>query len=138
MISADRTWLSVGLAAGLAVGLALGIGWKNRSDGGGGGGGLVRHVVLLKFKEDVPISVVSDFIAQAKLLRQKIPEIQTYEVGSDIGLDGSANHDLAIAASFSDKAGYSVYATHPEHVKVVQIIKPWLIAGGRVAAQIHP
>ena len=134
MISADRTWLSAGLAAGLAIGVALGIGWKNRSSGGGG----VRHVVLLKFKEDVPISVVSDFIAQAKLLPQNIPEIQTYEVGGDIGLAGSANHDLAIAASFSDKAGYLVYATHPEHVKVVQIIKPWLIAGGRVAAQMHP
>jgi len=95
-------------------------------------------VVLLKFKEDMPPAVLEDFVTQAKLLPGKIPEIKTYEVGKDLSLAGDANHACAIVASFDDEEGYSVYAKHPEHVKVVQIIKPWLnSSAGRVASQIY-
>jgi len=44
------------------------------------------------------------------------------EVGVNFSLEDRAM-DLSIITSFDDKAGLEEYATHPEHLKVVEFIK---------------
>ena len=69
----------------------------------------VRHVVLLQLKDEVPEKVLNDFIAAAKKLPSKIPEIMSYSVGLDLGLKSATpNHPVAITALFKDKYDYEV------------------------------
>ena len=70
----DQTWLLVGLGLGAALTYKLS---KPKR-------GPVRHVVLLQVKEDTPRDLLESFVAQAKELPAKIPEISTYEVATEI------------------------------------------------------
>lgn len=127
----DQVWLTVGIAVGAAIGYYLKKASSNVS-------GDVRHVVLFKFKEGVSEEQVNEFIKQAKLMPSKIKEIKTFEIGRDLGLGKApgSNHPVSIVASFSSDADYLTYATHPEHLKVVAIVKPLLAeVGGRSACQ---
>jgi hypothetical protein len=68
----------------------------------------------------------------------QIPEIKGYLFGADAGLDPEKNHDFVIVADFADLAAYKKYSTHPEHMEVVvQVIKPVIADGGRVAVQCY-
>ncbi len=128
----DQFWLTFGLALGAGFAYFALKPMKPKD-------GDLRHVVLLKVKDETPESVLNDFVNQANALQTKIPGILSYNAGRDLGFKGTApNHPIAITATFKDQKDYEAYAAHPEHVKVVDIIRPWLAQpGGRSAAQIH-
>lgn len=80
---------------------------------------MIRHVVLLTWNEGVTDDHVATVCAGLARLPGLIPEIVGYEFGRDLGF-GPANADFAIAATFASSADYEVYATHPEHVAVIE------------------
>mmetsp|Transcript_29157 Transcript_29157/g.34359 ORF Transcript_29157/g.34359 Transcript_29157/m.34359 type:complete len:141 (+) Transcript_29157:22-444(+) len=127
----DQCWLGIGLAAGLALGYYFKKTSQNdKTD--------VRHVVLFKLKDDAPKEAIEEFLKRAREMPNKISEIKTFEIGHDLSLGKSnQNHPIAISASFKSSEDYLTYATHPEHLKVVALVKPLLASeGGRSAAQI--
>ena len=106
---------------------------------------IVRHVVLLKFKDGVNRDVAARAISEEL---SKLPPQIVYgtrgdsvflalTLGADIGLDPvERNHDYALVADFVDQAGYDVYAKHPAHqAAIASAIKPVLAPNGRVAVQ---
>ncbi len=79
--------------------------------------------------------VAADVIAALSELPALIPEIKKYEMGADLGLSEGAAH-LALVGEFDSIEDYQVYATHPEHVRVItDVIRP--NAASIVRAQIE-
>jgi hypothetical protein len=88
---------------------------------------MIRHHVLMTFNSNAdnsPAEIAASIVEALSKLPALIPEITRYEVGADLGLaPGSA--DLALIAEFASVDDYQVYATHPDHVAVVEhLVKP--------------
>ncbi len=80
---------------------------------------MIRHVVLFKFRPDVPDSEREAFISALRELPHRIAEIQTFEVGEDITRAPRSYH-LALVSTFPDEEALRRYAEHPEHVVVAE------------------
>ena len=98
---------------------------------------LVRHIVLIKYKDGTDKAAASAAIAKGiASMKTAIPEMLAYQAGADLALDPERNHDFAIQVDFASPEAYAVYATHPVHQKVIaDDIKPVIAPGGRSASQ---
>lgn len=89
---------------------------------------MIKHIVLFKFKDENK----TEFMKQAKQdledLVDKIEELKKIEIGINY-LEDENMPDLSLTATFENKDGLKVYATHPQHLKVVELFKP--MATGR-------
>lgn len=83
---------------------------------------MVIHIVMFQFKEENKeehINRVSDML---NALLDSVPTLRSMEVGRNFN-ESERAMDLSIITSFDDKEGLKAYATHPEHLKVVEYIK---------------
>ena len=83
---------------------------------------MIIHIVMFKFKEenfDVNIELVKN---KLNALPALIDELKCLEVGVDFSKSDRA-FDLSLYSSFTSKEGLQAYAMHPEHLKVVELIK---------------
>jgi hypothetical protein len=93
----------------------------------------LRHIALLTFRDDTTDEQVEAIIEALEELPGKIPELVSYVVATDAGVD-EGNASLAIVAEFDSAEGYEAYRDHPAHRAVAtQLIIPVLI--GRSALQ---
>ncbi len=83
---------------------------------------MIRHVVLMKFKEGASESRLVDLENGLLALPERIPEIKSYEFGLDV-VRSERSYDFALVSSFNDLESLKYYQTHPEHLKIVEIIK---------------
>ncbi len=84
---------------------------------------MLRHVVMMKFNGSVPTEKVSAEIKEKlESLPSFIPELKKMEVGLNVNTKPSA-HDLVLIADFENEEGLNVYRAHPEHVKILDIMK---------------
>ncbi|MES2170811.1 MAG: Dabb family protein [Actinomycetota bacterium] len=89
---------------------------------------MIRHVVLWGLVEQDPAkkAEAADFVAgQLMSLPALIPEILALTVSPNV-LDADGNWDLVLLGDFADEAALGVYLTHPEHLRVVAVIKAYL------------
>ncbi|HVS07048.1 MAG TPA: Dabb family protein [Candidatus Dormibacteraeota bacterium] len=87
---------------------------------------MLRHVALFRWKPETTAEDVSKVEAALHQLPAKIPCIQSYRYGRDLGVQ-SGNADFALVADFSDQEGLQTYANHPDHQAVIQnLIRPIL------------
>lgn len=75
---------------------------------------MFRHVVLFRFIPDITDAQRDAVLAGLAALPGKIPEIRGYRYGPDAGIT-EGNWDFAVVADFDDRAGFEVYAPHPDH-----------------------
>ena len=95
---------------------------------------LVRHIVLIKYKEGTDKAAASAAIAKGIAgMKDAIPEMLAYQAGADLALDPERNHDFAIQVDFASPEAYAVYATHPVHQKVIADVQAQAVATVRVA-----
>jgi hypothetical protein len=80
--------------------------------------------VLFRWKPSTTAEDVSNLEVALRQLPGKIPCIQAYRFGRDLGVqDGNA--DFALVADFKDEDGLQTYANHPEHQAVLaNLIRP--------------
>jgi Stress responsive A/B Barrel Domain len=78
---------------------------------------MLRHVVLFKFTDETTIEQIAAATAGLLALPGQIAEIRNYQLGRDLRL-GAGSWDFAVTADFDDAAGFTVYDTHPEHLRV--------------------
>ena len=93
---------------------------------------MIRHVVLMAFRPDLPPATVNEAIARFFALREQAGEIQSMEHGvnnSTEGLDQGFTHCFLI--HFTDKAARDRYLAHPAHKEFVGYVMP-LLANGLV------
>ncbi len=83
---------------------------------------MIVHIVMFKFKdEDKALNMAK---VQKKLiqLEAKIPGLRSMEVGINFNESDRA-FDLSLYSTFDSEMDLKEYATHEEHLKVVELIK---------------
>ena len=94
---------------------------------------MFRHVVLLRWVAEATAEQRSAVESGLGALPDRIPEIRSYEIGTDARVN-DGNFDLVVVADFDDVDGYLVYRDHPDHVAVIdERIRP--ILADRAAIQ---
>lgn len=87
---------------------------------------MLKHIVLWKFKDSAEGKSKAENVALVKArleaLAPVIPEIHAITLGADLGRIPS-NCDLALLVDTENAETLSIYAGHPEHLKVMDYIK---------------
>ena len=73
-----------------------------------------RHIVLFNWKSDTPAGHAEKTIEALGQLRPKIPQIQSYEFGANLGIN-PGTYDFAVTATFNSVDDYITYRDHPDH-----------------------
>jgi len=92
----------------------------------------LRHVVTWQLSGDRATrdAQAAEITAAILPLAELVPTVRALAVHRNELFDGE-NWDLTLIADFDDAAGLAVYATHPEHLRVVDIVRQYAV--GRVA-----
>jgi hypothetical protein len=83
---------------------------------------MLVHIVCWKYKPDTTDAQRDDHIARLRALPGMIPNIQSFEVGSDI-LHLERSFDTGLVAKYPERAALDFYNDHPEHQKVAALGK---------------
>jgi len=83
---------------------------------------MIRHVVIFKAKENAPLELFKEKIENLKSI---IPEIIDIKVGIDINFD-PASSDFCVITDVKDLKDLEIYAKHPDHLEVIEFIKPYI------------
>lgn len=87
----------------------------------------LRHVVLFKFKPEVPAARVAELVAAFEQLPSQIDGIEGFEWGTDVspeGLQDGFTHCFLV--TFVDAAARDAYLPHPAHQAFVAELRPCL------------
>ncbi len=96
---------------------------------------MIRHIVLLKWTDGTTREQHRTVIDQLGRLPGIIPQIKSYELKSDAGLDERSS-DLVVVGDFDTVDDYQIYAVEPTHVQIISDhIKP--IVASRAAIQFE-
>ncbi len=82
---------------------------------------MLRHIVLLKFKEGTTNEKKEELEKSLKALPDKISEIKDYEMGFDI-IQSPRSYDFGLIATFEDVEALKRYQEHPDHVAVLKLV----------------
>mgnify|MGYP002263006911 CR=1 FL=1 len=80
---------------------------------------MIRHIALFRLKAEAPAGTLKALEDELFQLAQKIPEIERYDYGSDLGLR-EGNFDFGVVADFETAEAFKAYATHPDHLAFIE------------------
>jgi len=83
---------------------------------------MIKHVVLMKFKSGIQEETFSRLEKGLASLPAAIPVIREYQFGLDV-VRSDRSYDFGLIAEFDDLPSLEAYQTHPEHQKVVALLK---------------
>ncbi len=81
---------------------------------------MLTHIVIWKYRADVPEEVRAEHVAKLRALAGVIPEVVSLAVGRDV-LRLPRSYDTGLVATFRDRAALDAYTVHPEHVAVANM-----------------
>lgn len=83
---------------------------------------MLVHIVCWKYKAETTTAQREDHIARLRALVDVIPNIISFEVGTDI-LHLERSFDTGLVAKYPDREALDFYTDHPEHQKVATLGK---------------
>ena len=83
---------------------------------------MIVHIVMFKFREEHKSENIAQVQKELNALVEKIDELKSIEVGVDFNGSNRA-FDLSLYSTFDSKDALACYAKHPEHLRVVELIK---------------
>jgi len=83
---------------------------------------MIVHIVMFKLKEENKAANLVMIRAVLEQLPKKIEELVSMEVGLNFA-EGDRAFDLSLYSTFKTKEDLATYASHKEHLKVVDFIK---------------
>lgn len=83
---------------------------------------MIVHIVMFRFKEENKDANLKEVTSRLNDLVELIPTLKSMEVGIDFSRSERA-FDMSIYTTFDSKEALGEYAVHPEHLKVVELIK---------------
>lgn len=83
---------------------------------------MIVHIVMFRFKEENMQANIAEVTTRLNALVDLIPTLNSMEVGVDFSRSERA-FDLSLYSTFDSKEALQEYAVHPEHLKVVELIK---------------
>jgi quinol monooxygenase YgiN len=88
---------------------------------------MIKHVIIWKVKEGTGGKTKEDNIREViellKGLKESVPGVINLEVGRNISESPSAQ-DIFFYTEFKDSEALDTYRHHPEHLNVVEKMKP--------------
>ncbi len=75
---------------------------------------MIKHIVLLSWKEGTSEEAVAAVTAGFARLRDELDEIKHYEFGPDAGIY-RGNADYALIGEFDNEEDLKAYVMHPRH-----------------------
>ena len=86
---------------------------------------MIKHIVLFKFKADLPKEVRKQKLPEIKksleMLKSQISALGYIEAG--INSNPAESYDLALISEFASWDDLKAYVVHPEHQKVSAVIR---------------
>ena len=77
---------------------------------------MIRHVVLVRFREAVPGSEITAIFKQLDDLRARLPGMKVFCCGANVSPEGlSRGFTHAFTVDFSDAAARDAYLAHADH-----------------------
>lgn len=84
---------------------------------------LLRHLVLFAFKAETTADEISAVEAAFAALPAQIPEIEAFESGTDVSVEGRAQgFTHCFLVTFANEAGRDAYLPHPAHQAFVELV----------------
>jgi hypothetical protein len=83
---------------------------------------MLKHVVLVKFKNDASESAIAEVQKELGGLSAFIPEILEFECGMDV-LRSERSYDFALVSGFENLENMKRYQVHPVHQKILAKLK---------------
>ena len=83
---------------------------------------MLTHVVCWKYKQETTEQQRADHIARLRALPDVIPDIVSFDVGSDI-LHLDRSFDTGLVAVYRDREALDFYTDHPAHQQVAALGK---------------
>ena len=83
---------------------------------------MLTHIVCWKYKPETSEGQRADHIARLRALPDVIPNIVSFNVGSDI-LHLERSFDTGLVAVYPDRAALDVYTDHPAHEEAAALGK---------------
>ncbi len=83
---------------------------------------MIVHIVMFKFKDENKDENLLVVKSKLEELASKIPTLNSMEVGINFA-DEARAFDISLYSTFNTKDDLKAYAIHPEHLKVVELIK---------------
>ncbi|MEE9368186.1 MAG: Dabb family protein [Pontiella sp.] len=84
---------------------------------------MIKHIVMWKFKDDVVEADKWEMKRQLESLKGVAPTLIDIEIGLDL-VGKEASKDMVLYSEFASMDDLAAYANHPEHLKVVEFVKP--------------
>ena len=84
---------------------------------------MIKHIVMWKFKDEVDESDKLEMKRQLEALKGVAPSLIDIEIGMDM-VGKEASKDMVLYSEFNSMEDLAAYAGHPEHLKVVEFVKP--------------
>lgn len=78
---------------------------------------MITHIVCWKYKPETVAEQRAEHIAKLRALPDIIPNIESFNVGSDF-LHLERSFDIGLVALYPDRAALDAHTDHPEHQKV--------------------
>lgn len=83
---------------------------------------MIVHIVMFQFKEENKERNIAMVKERLEDLVDLIPELEKMEVGVNFN-ESERAYDLSLYSTFASQEDLGAYAVHPEHMKVVALIK---------------
>jgi len=83
---------------------------------------MIVHIVMFKFRDENKSANIEMIENKLNALVEKIDSLVSMEVGVDFNGSERA-FDLVLTSTFETKEDLKSYALHPEHLKVLELIK---------------
>ena len=84
---------------------------------------MIKHIVMWKFKDDVVEADKLEMKHLLESLKGVVPSLVDIEIGLNMA-DGDAAKDMVLYSEFATMEDLKAYVVHPEHLKVVEFVKP--------------
>ncbi len=91
---------------------------------------MIKHIVMWKFKDGAAEAEKLEMKRQLEALKGTVPSLVDIEMGLDLSRK-EASMDMVLYSEFQTLEDLAAYAVHPEHLKVVEFVKP-LVCGRAV------
>jgi len=83
---------------------------------------MVIHIVMFTFQEGVAEAVKQEVKLEIEQLLDLVPGLLHMKVGLNFAQEERAM-DMVLISHFADRKDLDFYASHPEHLKVIDLIK---------------
>ena len=88
---------------------------------------MIRHILLIKFKESSPASEIEKLKGMFELIPEKIEGVESVEWGENDSPEGkNKGYTHSVLMTFSDEVGRQNYLPHVEHDTLKQVFSPLL------------